>query len=185
MSELADTVCRIGVSITDTCRGYANSLLCAAKDYLCSIARTASNALDNALIHFAAFGLRLLLETAVLCIYIDIHSTYKWLPINKKLELAKEFSFSATISRSTLFRRALIEIFGSEDGRGMVNTMRKTYKKLSQYIHTPVLCVDEDKPTAHAVGCVNILEELKAVARELSTILEKLAYLWLKRSSPQ
>ncbi|MEM3980456.1 MAG: hypothetical protein QXF79_04280, partial [Ignisphaera sp.] len=64
------------------------------------LAKLTNDAFNKCSIPFTAFGLRLILELTVLCVYIDLHHVYGKLSLWEKLSLSQSFNFGTIISRS-------------------------------------------------------------------------------------
>jgi hypothetical protein len=155
-----------------------NSVLCKLKEYLSYLIELIDRASNSCSIPFIAFGLRLLMELTALCIYIDLHHVYKDLDLDRKVSLLRSFDFSEMITRSTFFRRLVIEKLGTDEGREFINHMKSVYGTLSQFLHTPITpCVVSLTPF-NPCRCVEELKYLETVRFDVHNIIKKLIYIW-------
>lgn len=165
--------------LSDVCNNKVDSIMCNIKNYLMYLAKLTNDAFNECSIPFIAFGLRLILELTVLCVYIDLHHVYGKLPLQEKLSLSRNFNLSAIISRSTFFRRLFIDILGPKEGREMIYCMRSAYAKLSQFLHTPVSYCLTSSPLINPCSCIEELKELETLTSKINQIIRKLIDIWL------
>lgn len=165
--------------LNNACNGKKDSIMCNMKNYIRYLMNLTNDAFSKCSLPFIAFGLRLVLELIVLCVYIDLHNVYGRLPLQKKLNISQGFNFSTILSRSTFFRRLFIEVLGPQEGREVMHYMRSVYGMLSQFLHTPASYCLTSLPLINPCNCIDELKELELLARKVNQIVGKLIYVWL------
>jgi|GEM_PF-6641970 len=167
----------------DICNKINHSLLCNVKGYLVYLAGLINESFNKCAIPFIVFGLRQLLELITICTYVDTHNVYKNCSLEEKLKLIQDFSFSHMISRSTYFKRIIIETFGAGEGRAFINNMRCVYSNLSRYLHIPLSPCIVNPKFEDPCQCIGEIKELKNIANTIDNISRNLLTVWLHRNS--
>lgn len=164
---------------SDVCNINKDSALCNIKEYLVYLVKLTNEAFSNCITQFTAFGLRSLLELTILAVYVDIHHVYRNKSIAGKLSLIQSFNLSSTLSRSTFFRRIFVKVFGSKNGRVLVDNARTLYRTLSRYMHgLPISCL-VDTASFNPCTCTEELEVLRDIANKVIDLVKKVVYVWI------